>query len=330
MTWRHSVVARPPPCAMRCALMPTCCGLRHGDCCAGIVRASFPVRQGDAGVRPVAAPTTRISLPTMPERRTAAPATTDQTTNRSLDTKPETEQATKSWLDLSLIQVVGGALAAMTAAALGSRFSVAGTVAGAALASVIAAVAGALYTASLRRTGKTVRAVLGGRPTDAARIASPSGQAQRLSGDSATVAPRPLPSLAGTANGSARANRRRALVLGSVVGAAATFALAAGALTMYEALSGHALSGGSGTTFSQVQQSGPEDRPTDKRASAPSESADPSPTAKPSAVPSVTPHAEPSPTAKPSAVPSVTPQAEPSATTAPPSAAPSQTRQPAH
>jgi hypothetical protein len=265
----------------------------------------------------------------MPERRIAAPATTDQTTNRSLDLELETEQAKKSWLDLSLIQVVGGALAAMTAAALGSRFSVAGTVVGAALASVIAAVAGALYTASLRRTGKTVRAVLGGRRTDAARMESPSGQAQVVSSDSATVAPRRLPSLAGTVDRSARANRRRALVLGSVVGAMAAFALAAGALTMYEALSGHALSGGRGTTFSQVQQSGRENRPTHKQTPAPSESPDPSPTATPSAEPSVTPQAEPSPTATPSAVPSATSQTEPAATAAPPSAAPSQALQPA-
>ena len=61
--------------------------------------------------------------------------------------------------DLSVTQVVGGALAAMTAAALGSRLSVAGTVVGAALASIIAAVAGAMYTASLRRTRDKVRSV---------------------------------------------------------------------------------------------------------------------------------------------------------------------------
>jgi hypothetical protein len=56
----------------------------------------------------------------MPDRRTAAPATPDQTIKRTLDPEPETEQQKKSWLDLSLTQVVGGALAAMTAAALGS------------------------------------------------------------------------------------------------------------------------------------------------------------------------------------------------------------------
>jgi hypothetical protein len=271
----------------------------------------------------------------MPERPTAAPATPDQTTKPSLDSELEIEQQTKSWLDLSLTQVLGGALAAMTAAALGSRFSVAGTVVGAALASVIAAVATALYTASLRRTGETVRTVLGGRPSDTARIDSPSDPAQPASGVSAAVAPRRLPSLAGTVDRSALWSRRRALILKSVVGAAAAFALAAGALTLYEAISGHALSGGSGTTFSQVQQNGRENRP-DEQAPTPSQSADPSPTAEPSAEPSATPQAQPSPTAEPSTEPSAepstqpsaTPQAEPSTPAAPPSAAPSHTPQP--
>src|SRR5919112_2566842 len=104
----------------------------------------------------------------MPERRTTDPAP-DQTTKHDLDTeRVATEQEKKSWLDLSPIQVVGGALAAMTAAALGSRFSVEGTVIGAALASVIAAVASALYTASLRRTHDAVRVVVGGRRDPAA------------------------------------------------------------------------------------------------------------------------------------------------------------------
>ena len=274
----------------------------------------------------------------MHERRTADPAITDQTIKRTLDAEPETEQK-KSWLDLSVTQVVGGALAAMTAAALGSRFSVEGTVIGAALASVIAAVAGALYTASLRRTHQTVQVVFRGRPAHKAGIESPSTPAPLVSRVSAAVAPPSPPMLAGTSDASAKASRRRSLLVRSVVGAAATFALAAGALTMYEALAGHALSGGSGTTFSQVQEDGSENRPTDERAPAPSESADPSPTAEPSTEPSVTPEAESSPTAEPSAEPSAeasaepsaepsaTPQTEPSATAAPPSAAPSQVSQ---
>jgi hypothetical protein len=227
----------------------------------------------------------------------------------------------------------------MTAAGLGSRFSVEGTIIGAALASVIAAVAGALYTASLRRTHQTVRGVLGRRLTNPARQHNTSAPAQPMSGVAAAVVPGSPPSLAGTVDNSAKASRRRALVVRSVVGAAATFALAAAALTMYEALTGHALSGGSGTTFSQVQQDESEDRPTDQQPATPTESADPSPTAEPTAEPSpglseepsVTPEAESSPTAEPSAEPSAKPpatsEAEPSATTAPPSSAPSQASQ---
>jgi hypothetical protein len=266
-------------------------------------------------------PTTRILFSTMPERRTAAPAT-DQTTQQHSDTKPETEK--KSWLDLSPIQVMGGALAAMTAAGLGSRFSVEGTVVGAAMASVIAAVAGGLYTASLRRTSAAVRGVLGAR-----RI--PSAWTKGLS------APKPVPSGSTAAAPQSRSTagapaRRRSLVLSSVVGAGVIFALAGGALTMYEAIAGQALSGGSGTTFSQVQQDGSEDRPTDERSPAPTDSAEPGesvPT--PTANSSDTPEAESAPTAEPSGEPSTEPSAteevEPSATAEPPSAAPTQTAQ---
>ncbi len=56
--------------------------------------------------------------------------------------------------------MLGGALAAMTAAALGSQLSVAGTVIGAAVASIVAAVAGALYSASLAHTGNRVKTVV--------------------------------------------------------------------------------------------------------------------------------------------------------------------------
>ncbi len=256
----------------------------------------------------------------MPERHTAAPPT-DQTTQQHSDTKPETEQEKKSWLDLSPIQVMGGALAAMTAAGLGSRFSVEGTIVGAALASVIAAVAGGLYTASLRRTSAAVRGVLSGRWTQAAWTKGQTGPKPVPSGS--TAAPR---------SGPARTGRRRSLVVSSVVGAGAIFALAGGALTMYEAIAGQALSGGSGTTFSQVQQDGSEERPTDKQSPTPTDSAEPGESVKtPTAAPLDTPEAESVPTDEPSGEPSTEPsataEAEPSARAEPPSAAPSQTAQ---
>jgi len=271
----------------------------------------------------------------MPDRRTAAPATTDQTISRTPGSEPDIEQEKKSWLGLSITQVVGGALAAMTAAALGSRFSVEGTVISAALASVIAAVAGALYTASLRRTGETALAVLRRRQMNAGGMASQSTSPQPVPHGSTAAAPGSLPSVSGAADRTAKASRRRTIVVSSVVGALATFALAAGAVTVYEAITGHALSGGSGTTFSQVQQDAGEDRPTDEQAPAPTESAEPTATAEPSAEPSATPQAEPSSSPEPSAEtsaepspePSDTPEAEPSATEAPPSAAQSQSPQ---
>jgi outer membrane lipoprotein SlyB len=84
---------------------------------------------------------------------------TNRTTEPDTGREPSDKKPKKSKLDLSATQVVGGALAAMTAAALGSQLSVAGTVVGAALASIIAAVAGSLYTASIRRTRDKVKTV---------------------------------------------------------------------------------------------------------------------------------------------------------------------------
>ena len=274
----------------------------------------------------------------MPERRTADPVT-DPTIER-LDPEPRTEQERKAWLDLSLAQVLGGALAAMTAAALGSRFGVEGTIVGTALASVIAAVASAFYTASLRRTSETVRVVLARQPGEAAGLGSRSTPPPPVSRGSTAATPGSRPGPASRADQSARPSRRRAILVRSLVGALATFVLAAGALTMYEALAGQAVSGGSGTTFSQVQQRDREDRPADDPGPAPSESSDPNSTAESSPEPSVTPEAESGPTAEPSgeateeaaeepsgepsAEPSVSAEAESSATAAQPSTAPGQ------
>ena len=77
-------------------------------------------------------------------------------------------------LDLSPTKITGGALAAMTAAALGAQLSVVGTVIGAAVASVIAAVASALYTTSLERTGSRVRRVW--QRGDAPVVIAPAGR----------------------------------------------------------------------------------------------------------------------------------------------------------
>lgn len=69
------------------------------------------------------------------------------------------EQTTKRKSDIHLSQLVVTALAAITAAFLGSRLGVAGTITGAGLASTISTLAGALYQRSLDRTARTVRTV---------------------------------------------------------------------------------------------------------------------------------------------------------------------------
>ena len=177
----------------------------------------------------------------------------------SPDEGPDRPAPPKS--SLSVSQVVGGALAAMTAAALGSRLSLAGTIVGAAFASVIAAVAGALYTASLRRTSKHVNAVLTRvRPTAPATTpgSSPDTTTTR------TVPPAPgwgsaadtqiLPTVpaSGSATGTPQGHRPRIGWKRVVVAAVLMFLVAALALTGIELATGRALSGGTGTTVGQV------------------------------------------------------------------------------
>jgi hypothetical protein len=147
------------------------------------------------------------------------------------DPSPATPPDKDRKLDLSITQVLGGALAAMTAAALGSRLGVGGTIIGAAVASVIAGVAGAVYTASLRHTRDKVATVLTSRRSD---DATPGAVPEQTRVEPA-------------------ARRRRSLPWKGVAAAAvATFAVALVALTGLESLAGGALSGGHGTTIEQV------------------------------------------------------------------------------
>ncbi|MFP5284003.1 MAG: hypothetical protein ACLGIF_11200 [Actinomycetes bacterium] len=215
---------------------------------------------------------------------------------------------TERKLDLSLTQVAGGALAAMTAAALGSRLGVGGTIAGAAFASIVAAVAGALYTASLRTTSERVRTVWGTAPQRRQEV---------------RVAPTPA----------GPASRPLTIAWRKVLAAAiAVFALAAIFVTGFEALTGHAMSGGGGTTVTQVStgdwsDSRPNEQRDQDREEAPPSTAEPTEEASPEATPSSEPSAAtPEPTAEPSApTPSVavptpapsTPAAEPRASATP-------------
>jgi hypothetical protein len=210
-------------------------------------------------------------------------------------------------LDLSITQIVGGALAAMTAAALGAKLSAAGTVVGAALVSIIAAVAGTLYTASLRRTRDKVKTVFWtGQPNE---VEEPTvmeilsdGEGHIAGQRSHLVAPEPIdPS----------PDRRRLNWKRVLVAALATFGVAAVSLTAFELATGHALSGGEGTTIQQVRE-GTSDLPSDKEKKEPADK----PTMK--ATPAATEEPTPQPSEEaPSAEPQATPSALPEASTTP-------------
>ncbi len=194
---------------------------------------------------------------------------TEETTNT-----PEKEKL----FDFSLPSIMGGALAAATAAALGSRIGVAGTVIGAAVASLIAATASTLYTGSIKATHRSVRRLW--VDEDGAPIAAESEQ---------VTAPMPLPT---------RASRRGWWAVGvavasSAVTAVASFAIAMGLVTGAEVTTGQR------TTLSQLQD---KPKPT------------PSATVEPTASPSATPTEQPTATPTDSATSTADPTPEPTAT----------------
>jgi hypothetical protein len=211
------------------------------------------------------------------------------------------KQSKAKALDLSVPQILGGALAAMTAAALGSQLSVAGTLVGAALASIIAAVAGSLYTASIRRTRDKVKTVFWtaqpnevDEPTVIDIVADKeghiAGQRSHLVEPESSREPSPP--------------RRPKLKWKSVVVAAlAIFGIAAVALTTFELVTGHALSGGEGTTIQQVSE-GRASNESDTKKKAPSKKA----TNEATADASETPSSEPSTARQPSEAPSSPPE----------------------
>ncbi len=247
-------------------------------------------------------------------------STNQQHRNVTADTTPSKEakepETKASKLDLSLTKIVGGALAAMTAAALGSRLSVAGTIVGAAMASVIAAVAGALYTASLKHTQDKVRTVWTGRTgeSDVPTTIEATDTHHAPTSDWAPAQPS-VPQWGAPVPAPVRKPRKPVSWKSIVVAALATFGIAAVSLTGYELITGHALSGGEGTTITQASE--PRQAPAKKKpASTATKSA--SPTAEPSSTGSAEP--EPSATASEAPVPqsgATTSQPTPSASATP-------------
>lgn len=176
--------------------------------------------------------------------RTAPDRAVDpRTTTIAAPAEPVAEHRER-FLDLSLTQVLGGSLAAATAAALGSRLGLVGTITGAAVISLVSAVSASLYTQSLRRT----RARIGTRRRPAGALAGAGTAPQAPDAGSAPDPEEP------PAQGSPKRTRLRTgarLLAAAVV----VFAITAGAVTAWELATGTSLSGSDRTTFSEVARS---------------------------------------------------------------------------
>ena len=128
---------------------------------------------------PGRSPAPRPVTPDPPTRK-IAPATTGAAVGSAAATAADGDG--DSGFGLSVIQIVASTAAAVTAAVIGSRLGVAGTLTGAALASIVSAVGAAVYGHSLlvtrRHMTKALRLV---RPTGAAPM-TPAGTTPAATG----------------------------------------------------------------------------------------------------------------------------------------------------
>jgi hypothetical protein len=230
------------------------------------------------------------------------------------------EQA-KTGLDLKAAQIAGGALAAVTAAYLGSKLNVAGTITGAAVASVVSTIGAALYQRSIERTRESVRKVGNKawviRPADGeslktndvvvaaeAEADAPAGIDSEIDSDKTHKLDKPP----------TEARKRWPVV---AVGALLAFVIGMLAITGIEWARGGPLSGGDQGTSLGVIVGKPTERPQQTPAPSPSQTFEPAPTT------------TTQPSGSSSSTPSTTPGSSVPSTTAPPSSAtPSSTGQP--
>ena len=227
----------------------------------------------------------------MTDTKTLPPKTDEQ------PPQPKTKR-----LDMSGTQLVGGAFAAMTAAVIGAQLGVAGTVLGAAIGSVVAGTAGSLYTASLKHTQTKIASAFIGRigdtPVHITTTDRPPEERTTVPGwhamtqPAAVASPSPDPVATAAEIDPAGSPAARGPWTPILVGTVAVFLLAIAGITAVELLTGQSVSGGQGTTISQVGdgRSGGSDTPSQ----VPSTDTSPGPTTEPSAAPSTEPSTEPS------------------------------------
>ena len=255
------------------------------------------------------------------------------------DTDEQPPQPKTKRLDMSGTQLVGGAFAAMTAAVIGAQLGVAGTVLGAAIGSVVAGTAGSLYTASLKHTQTKIASAFIGRVGDTPvqitttdRTPDERTPDERSTVDgwhavtqpAAAVAP-PSPDPVATAaeidpaGGPAAQGPWKPILVATV----AVFLLAIAGITAFELITGQSVSGGQGTTISQVGdgRSGGSDTPRQAPSTDTSTEPTTEPSAPPSTEPSTEPSSEPSQVTEPTTAPSTRTQpstsSEPSASSEP-------------
>ena len=140
--------------------------------------------------------------------------------------------------DLSLSQVLAGALAAVTSVALSSKIGIAGSLIGVAVASVVSTVASQLYRGMLRRANDKIRELAA---SDGEESAAESSNPYGPDGHATTVTPRPdAASAARIAPAELReaAHQRRArevhrrVMVAAVVSSLAAVAISAGVVLL--------------------------------------------------------------------------------------------------
>jgi hypothetical protein len=237
------------------------------------------------------------------------------------DQKPEdTEEKEPIKVAFSLPQIAGGALAAMTAAAIGSRLGVAGTMIGAAVASIIGGIAATLYSAGIDRTHRKVSDAIyrGYERVRAGAVEDGDAASPTLPGlgddEAARQDDETRLDLEPVAGGRDRGRIWKVMGL-SVAG---MFAIALVVITVVELGIGRTLDGRDGTTIAQVVRE-PKSTPTPTPKPSPSVTATPTVTPSPSVseLPTTPAPTASQPTATPVPSQTVTVTTEPTPATTP-------------
>ncbi|RZQ61762.1 hypothetical protein [Amycolatopsis suaedae] len=234
------------------------------------------------------------------------------------------EKSSEEKSGLRPAQIAAAALAAVTAALLGSTLGVAGTVVGAGLASVITTVGSELYLKSLHRTKQ---AALKAREMTVRRTREfPAAQARAEAPEDPEATRLIEPPAEEEQKDTSPMSRLRRLRWPLIIGTSVlAFVAAIVLITGFEGVTGKSLSGGEGTTFGKIVGGGgqrggeheqvPSERPTAPPASPTTTTAPPTtessepPTSTSKPPPSSTTSQSPTSSAKPTqSAPPVSPQ----------------------